>query len=259
MIPIPPMKNAVKSVLQQSLGFRNYLFAFSWYKVVFLRHDARESDFFQFLRLLPPEGTVLDIGANIGIMSVHLSRKLARGRVLAFEPMPENLDALRRILRHFDLRNVEVHACALGDHEGEVEMVMPLEGRAKLQGLSHIVHESITERNEGIRVKVPLRTLDTMEELFRPDTHLTGIKMDVENSEAFVLAGGLKLLERWSPVLYIELWDNDNRRRCFELLHQLGYQAKVVDGCELVDYRPERHPNQNFIFVRRFANPGEAH
>jgi len=245
-----PVKNAVKFLLQKLLGFRNYLFVFSWYKVKTLKSDAKENDFFHFLRLLPEDGTALDIGANIGIMSVHLSRKLKKGRVLAFEPMPDNLHALERIIKHFQLKNVEVRACALGDHEGEVEMVMPVEGRAKLQGLSHVVHESITERNEGIRIRVPLHALDNMQELFSEKEKVCGIKMDVENFESFVLAGTKKLLERWSPVVYIELWDNENRQRCFDLLSGLGYKTKVVEGDALVDYDPKKHRKQNFIFVK---------
>lgn len=243
------MKDTVKFLLQQLLGFRNYLFLFSLYKVHTLHSDPKENDFFHFLQALPPDGIVLDIGANIGVMSVHLSRRLSAGRVLAFEPMPDNLTALRRVIEHYHLHNVEVHACALGDHEGEVEMVMPVERLAKLHGLSHLVDDSIPGRNEGIRVKVPLHRLDDMAEL-ASDGRIAGIKLDVENAESFVLAGAMQLLERWGPVVYIELWDNDNRRRCFALLGSLGYQCKVVQDQRLVDYDPSRHRKHNFVFVK---------
>jgi FkbM family methyltransferase len=245
------VKNTVKFLLQRLLGFRNYLFIFSWYKVATLRRDRNENDFFQFLSLIPDGSSVLDIGANIGIMTVHLSRKAgATGTVHAFEPMPDNLVALRRIVAHFRLANVVIHPCALGDQDGELEMVMPVEGMARQQGLSHVVHESIPDRNQGLVCKVPVRRLDSIAELHDPSAGIRGIKIDVENFESFVLEGGRDLLQRWWPVVYLELWDNENRHKCFRLLQQLGYAAKVAAANGVQDYDPARHRNQNFIFVR---------
>lgn len=242
------MKNTIKHLLQRMLGFRRYLFLFSWYKVKTLRHDRKERDFFQFLELLPPDSAVLDIGANIGIMTVHLSRHLHSGEVVAFEPMPDNLAALRRIVAYFRLRNVRIFDCALGDSTGMAMMVMPVEQNARQQGLSHVLHESITERNEGIRVKVPVRRLDDIPDLCR--LRLAGIKIDVENFEYFVLRGGESLLRRHGPVVYAELWNNQNRAQCFDLLGRLGYRINVVVDGALAAFDPSWHRNQNFVFTK---------
>lgn len=244
------MKNTVKFLLQRLLGFRNYLFIFSWYKVKTLKGDRKENDFFRFLSLLPEGASVLDIGANIGIMTVHLSRRAGKGKVYAFEPMPDNLRALRRIIAHFGLANVQVFDCALGDRDGEAEMVMPVEGKARQQGLTHMVHETITERNEGLRFKTALRRLDGIPELRDPAANIRGIKMDVENFESFVLEGGRELLQQWSPVVYTELWDNANRYKCFALMKELGYVIKVATAEGMEDYDPAKHKNQNFIFIK---------
>jgi len=88
------MKNTVKYVLHKLLGFKNYLFIFSLYKILTLRKDKNEKDFFAFLHLLPENTAVLDIGANIGIMTVHLARTIKGVTVYSFEPMPNNIVAL---------------------------------------------------------------------------------------------------------------------------------------------------------------------
>ena len=93
------MKQLAKKILQTLLGFDNYLFLFSLYVIYTLRWNRNERDFLYFLEMLPDEGTVLDIGANIGIMTVHFSRRLPQARVLAIEPIPANLKALR-VSRH---------------------------------------------------------------------------------------------------------------------------------------------------------------
>lgn len=243
------MKNRLKFLLQKLLGFERYLFVFSWYKIKTLKRDRKENHFFHFLHLMPEDATVLDIGANIGIMTVHLAKHLKKGRVLAFEPMPDNIRALRRIVSHFKITNARLYTCALGDHDGEVEMVMPVEGNARQQGLSHVVHETITERNEGIKLKVPLQQLDHIAELRAADANIKGIKMDVENFESFVLAGGRELLKQWKPVVYTELWDNENRYTCFAIMQELGYRVNVVEGDTLAAFDKTRHTHQNFIFI----------
>jgi hypothetical protein len=64
------------------LGLDNYLFLFSLFIIKKLRWDKNEKDFIHFLNLLPREGIVLDIGANIGVMSYYLARDRNKGRYL---------------------------------------------------------------------------------------------------------------------------------------------------------------------------------
>lgn len=239
------MKNGIKYVLQKTLGFQNYLYVFALFKIRTLKKDRKEKDFFHFINFLKDkEGAVLDIGANIGIMSVHLAQKIPNSTIHAFEPIPDNALVLKKMLKRFNLKNVQVHEFALGENEGTVEMILPYNGKTKMQGLSHVKHETIDEWNEGQEFEVPIKMLD---KLF-PEDRIQGIKIDVENFEYFVLKGGLKTLEKQKPVIYAELWENKNRDLCFELLHSLSYIAYVIDSNEVVPYDSEKHNKQNFIF-----------
>lgn len=238
------LKEITIGLLQRLLGFETYLFRFAQFKIRTLRGDAREKDFFVFLRTLPDDGVVLDVGANIGVMAFHLSRHVRRGEVVAFEPVPHNVAVLHRVIERYGLGNVRVEACALGDREGTVEMVMPVEHGARRHGLSHVVHAGVPDRNRGPRFSVPMRRLDDF--AFGP--RVTAIKIDVENFESFVLAGGEATLRKHRPVLYVELWPNENRTRCLALLESLGYHAFVCEGDRETPYAPERHRQQNFVF-----------
>ena len=150
------MKNSIKYILQTLLGFKNYLYVFSIFKIRTLKGDSKEGDFFHFLNLLKENDTVLDIGANIGIMSVHLSEKVKSGHVHAFEPIPQNFEVLERIVTKFNLSNITLHNYALGDEEKQIEMVLPVVSSVKMQGLSHVVHESIEEFNDGEIIRTTL-------------------------------------------------------------------------------------------------------
>lgn len=233
--------------MQKLLGIDHYLFLFSWFKINVLKRDRSENDFFHFLDLLNPKEVVLDIGANIGIMTYHISKKVYTGKVFAFEPMPLNIKALRRIIRLFKLSNVRVMDMALGNYQGEVEMVLPVVDQVKKQGLSHVVSDEIKEFNEGHRLVVPIFRLDDIEIIARET--IAAIKMDVENFEFHVLEGAIELLKRDKPIIYCELWDNENRYKCFDFLQKLGYKIQVLEHGKLTAHLAENHTTQNFFFV----------
>ncbi|MBK9292603.1 MAG: FkbM family methyltransferase [Bacteroidetes bacterium] len=242
------MKQRFKLLLQRLLGFDNYLFVFALFITATLRWNKNERDFLHFVSLIPDGHTVLDIGANIGVMSVWFARKLPASRIVAFEPIPHNVKALRRVLRFFGIRNVEIVEKALGNEQGTATMVMPEVERVPMQGLSHVVHHSITEFNEGENFSVSMITLDDCEQLAAADW-ISAIKIDVENFEYFVLAGATKLIQKHRPLVYAELWDNENRLRCFGLMKSLGYKVMVLQQHRLVDFEKAKHFTQNFFFV----------
>ena len=237
------MKNKLKLILQKLLGYHNYLLVFSNFKIATLRQDHKEKDFFSFMSAIDKKGVILDIGANLGIMTAHLSRRFPKETIHAFEPEPNNLAILHKIVNSKKLDNVEIHPIALGDKNTTLEMVLPKNGQVKMQGLSHVVHPSIKEWNEGDTFKVQSNKLDDLD--LPP---VAGIKMDVENFEIFVLKGAAEIIRRDHPVIYLELWENENRDQCFAFLEQLEYQAYVVDQNNLVPYNPLEHHKQNFIF-----------
>jgi FkbM family methyltransferase len=243
------MKNAVKYILHKLLGFKNYLFVFSLFKIYTLKRDKNEKDFFVFLSLIPDNTIVLDIGANIGIMTAHLARSIKGSEVFAFEPMPNNIEAFKRIVNFFKLGNVRLFEIALGNTEGQAEMVMPVINAVRMQGLSHVVHSSIPENNEGERFTVPLYKLDTLPALQNLTQRISAIKIDVENFEYFVLDGARHIIAMHKPVVYAELWDNDNRKQCFQLFEELYYTAFVANGEKLIKYEADKHKTQNFIFI----------
>lgn len=240
------MKNAVKYILQKLLGLQTYLYVFARYKIRTLRNDRKENDFFTFLSLLKDgKGDVLDIGANIGIMTVHLANTLPNTTIHAFEPMPQNVSVLRRIIQKFGLKRTKVHELALGDHEGNAKMILPLNGQTIMQGLSHVKHESIREWNEGLEVEVKLDMLDNVIN----GQAVQGIKIDIENFEYFALKGGKRIIETNKPIIYAELWDNENRSNCFQFLSDLNYRIFVSEQNKLVPFDVAKHQTQNFIFI----------
>jgi len=228
------------------MGFRTYLYVFSLFKIRTLRSDANEKDFFHFLALLKDgQGDVLDIGANLGIMTVHLAQKLPNSTIHAFEPMPDNISVLKKIIRKYNLEHTQLHPVAVGDSSGTIKMILPEQGKTKMQGLSHVKHESISEWNEGEEFDV---TIDKLDNLINGQP-VQAIKIDIENFEYYALKGGTRILQNNKPVIYAELWDNENRTKCFALLGDMGYTTHIIENEKLVRFEAGKHIRQNFIFI----------
>lgn len=243
------MKTFTKYILQKILGFKTYLYIFSLFVIVKIRWDKKERDFFHFLSLLPAGGNVLDLGANIGVTSYHLSRALPESTIFSFEPLQVNMDILKRVKKRFRLENVREYLLAAGDENTTLKMVMPVINNVPMHGLSHVIHKDITENNSGFISEVPVVKLDDFQELVNSSQRVTGMKIDVENFEFYVLKGAKKLIEKNKPVIYCELWDNENRKNCVSLLNKLGYSAFILHKKELVAFNEMNNHKHNFFFI----------
>jgi FkbM family methyltransferase len=242
------MKTLVKFVLQKALGFKNYLFVFSLYITATLKRNRKEGDFLHFLSMLPEDSTILDIGANIGVMTLQIARKLPGAIVYSFEPVPDNLYNIRRLIKFYKIENVKVFEIALGNSNGTAEIIMPEYNHVKFHGLSHVEGVEGTEGDSGIKYSVPIRKLDDLDEMQTLSKPVSGIKIDVENYEYNVLDGARKLLIKYKPIIYAELWENQNRTDCIKLLNEIGYTAYILYNGVLVKFDPQKHQTQNFFF-----------
>lgn len=212
------------------------MFFFSILTIKRLKWNKHEVEFLFFNKMLPDNSVVMDIGANIGIMTVPIAMQVRNAQVYAFEPVPTNVRALKRIVNYFKLSNVKIFETALGEEAGEIKMVMPVTNNVREQGLSHVLEGDLNHSlNQGDIFSVPVRKLDDIEELKSADK-ITAIKIDVENFEYYVLKGGEALLRKHKPIIYCELWDNEKRYLTLNYLKGLGYKVKVYQDDKLVDY-----------------------
>ena len=238
------LKNTIRNWCQKLMGFDQYLFLFSVANIFGIRFLGYEKEFRFFSNMIDPDGAILDVGANIGIMTVALAKKYPNTTVYAFEPIPENMKALERACRFYGINNVQLFAMALGVRDEEIKMVMPVVGQSKMQGLTHIVEpdETIT----GNLYTVSMQRMDHIESL-SSISKISAIKIDVENFEFFVLKGGEALLKKHKPIVFCELWNNERRSLCFELMKSLGYNIAVLKNGKLVDFTAQKA--LNFFFL----------
>jgi FkbM family methyltransferase len=233
MIKIP-----FKFILQKLLGFDNYLFLFSIFSISRLRLSSQDKAFTHFISMIPKDGNILDIGSNIGITAVPLAKKVLRGQVFCFEPIPQNIKTLKKITEHYQLSNVKIFETALGEKHGTLNMVMPVIFNVKFQGFSHVV-EKESDRQKGDLFTVAVNRLDDIPEL-QTLPKISAMKVDVENFEYYVFKGATEILKKHKPVIFCELWDNEKRAITIDYLkNNFGYTVKVLEQRQLVDYKDQ--------------------
>lgn len=206
--------------------------------------DKNEKDFIKFLDIVDESGHVLDIGANIGVMTYYFSKNLKSAKIYSFEPIPINYRILERIVRKFNLLNVKIYDIALGDKHGIVKMVMPENKKVYFHGLSH-VDETIPE-DTGAFFDVKMRMLDEIDQF--KDIKVTAIKLDVEDYEYNVLKGSEQLIKKNRPFIYSELWESENRKKCFDFFSKLNYRVFINQNKTLKEYF-NQVGFQNFFFI----------
>jgi FkbM family methyltransferase len=237
------LKDIARSIAQKVLGFKNYLVVFSIFTINKIRLGKSDKEFLHFVSLIPDKGVILDIGANIGIMTVLMAREKRNAIVYAFEPVPENITALKAVIQFYRLPNVKIFPIAVGENNGSLQMILPEQAGAKMQGLSHVVNES---NEKGKLFSVPVQKLDDVDQLIAI-SKVAAIKIDVENFEYYVLKGGVALLKKHRPIIYCELWDNDFRRACMELIISLDYEVRVFENGKLCAFSGQ--VINNFFFL----------
>jgi FkbM family methyltransferase len=242
------LKRTFQRLLQRTLGLERYLDLFARYRLLAGRFDPGDQAFRSFLARLPEDGTVLDVGANVGVMTIHLARHLRRGTVVAFEPNPLSYATAARLVRAKGVANVVLHPWALGSAAGDVEIVMPVNGAVRMHGLSHVA-QGPADTPGGDRFRVAMRALDDLSELFAAGVRVTGMKIDVEDFESEVLVGARRLLASHRPLVYCELWLTPNRDRTVSLMRELGFRALVRRAGRLEPFDPQAHASlQDFFF-----------
>lgn len=171
------------------------------------------------------KGLCLDIGANIGFMSMAL--KHAGLDVIAFEPQPELFKLLCENAVGVDCRNI-----ALSSFSGKA--LMP---RIRYGAKGNYGGLGIGGRSELGTISVDCEPLDSFE------LDVGFMKIDVEGHELQVLQGARETISRCSPVLYIEDDREDRRPELYKELKYLGYKWE--------DHNPPMYRENNFAGLKK--------
>jgi FkbM family methyltransferase len=183
-----------------------------------------------------PGWVAVDIGANIGYFTLLLAKLVGpQGRVIVFEPLPENFDVLRENVDLNGYRNVILEPKAVLDTPGSARLYRQREHL--LTGTASVV------QGQGVGLRVPAVSLDAY--LDAIGERVNFVKIDVEGAEAAVLEGMRRILAEDAPIVLVELHDAlSEQNPSLMALRRSGYEIRVL-------HRPPGSPVVHVLAERR--------
>ncbi len=174
------------------------------------------------VRELSPGATFYDIGANIGFVTIIAARLVGpTGRVVAFEPVPENVAAIKRNLALNGIDWVDVRPVAVSARAGRASLVL-----SEVSAFSRL---STMHTPTGARGTLEV-DVDSIDELLARDARTPPpdvVKIDVEGAELDVIEGMRETLAARRPVLLCEV--HDCNVAYVELMARVGYAPINLD------------------------------
>lgn len=189
-------------------------------------HEPEVTELFR--RLLRKGMTVVDAGAHWGWYACLAARIVGKtGRVLAFEPEPQNFSLLSKSVQVNEFKNVFSFNEALGDRDGTITLSM---------GLENLGSHSTVRMLDGRSINVSITRLDNkLSQLGIDKVDL--LKVDVEGGEPEVILGCGEYLSGIPNIIieYNPITWGANKQSLF----------RVLDGYEM--YGEVRSP---FLFKK---------
>jgi FkbM family methyltransferase len=191
---------------------------------------------------LPASGTFIDVGANVGHISLLAARRVGpQGRVLAVEANPRIASTLKQHVCRNAATNITVVQCACSDTPGTAELFISDRSNSGKCSLSAANAESVRS------VVVECECLDSIAKAHSLD-RIDVIKVDVEGAELSVLRGMESSLRDFRPLIVLEIEP--------DLLAAFGTApADIEEFFRARGYRRERITATDSLF-RFAAEPG---
>lgn len=189
----------------------------------------KDKGFENFVQLLQQQFTVLDIGANIGLTALEFAAKVSDGRVICFEPSPENFDRIKENIALNSFNNITAVNVGIGDNAGQFNLYNVVDSNP---GMKRILNVDVAENFTSESILI-----DTLESQLNKLNiqRVHAIKIDVEGFELKVLHSAKFVLQQYKPLLFIELDDRNLKGQnssAIELVHYLSGMGYTIYNAE---------------------------
>ena len=195
-------------------------------------------------RFARPGMVVWDVGTYLGFYAALASRLVGpKGRVVAFEPDPENLARARHNAKLNSLGNVEFIQAAIGEPVGTITLVKTANTNSHIAGAfvgNNRADYSTRAPNAWESMTVRCMSLDEAyldPAIPNPDF----IKLDIEGAEQFALQHADRISSELSPTIMLELHNPECDLAAWEFSRLTGYRLFSLETNEYFTRAEEVH------------------
>lgn len=192
----------------------------------FKRDGAYEPEFMDHLvdTLNQKNGSklLLDIGANIGMVSLTCLNRCNDLKVVAFEPGLHQFELLKGTLVKNNLGNkLSLSSIALSNSKGTVDF--------HVHSADHASGDGFIDTGRAGKTSIVKVNTDTLDNWWNQNNrpHVDVIKIDTEGAEYYILQGANEMITALSPIIYLEINDKNIRNYPFEIVDLLNQVSEM--------------------------------
>ncbi len=192
-----------------------------------------EPDLVKFIvKALPPNGCLLDIGANIGSVAIPVALARPDVKIISVEALPRNFEFLLKNIQANKLTNIHALNVCCSNVDGKVMKFYHHEYKVGSSSF-HSLHSKDY-------VELITKTLDRqLEELGIDKADV--MKIDTEGSEALIFQGASNLFKKSKPVVLFEF--NEFYEKAVEGLQSGDAQQLLLnEGYQIFNF--DSYPNE---------------
>jgi FkbM family methyltransferase len=190
-----------------------------------------EKFFLSFVKqFIDPSKNIIDLGANIGTHSVIFSTYTS-GIVYSFEPQKMVYDVLTKNITLNRCDNVRTFNFGGSDKDDLFYMNVDYESKIN-HGAFRICDKTYIEPNNAL--KIECKQIDRLNL-----QNIGFIKIDVEGHEYQCMLGLVNTIQKYNPVIMIEVHDScPQQADTFNLLYELNYTKYIkLSHCDYVFFK----------------------
>jgi FkbM family methyltransferase len=207
------LRRAIKATLHPILNEHTYGYLQGVAKAIDIRRGNWSEPELDLIPFAVRQGDqVLDLGANFGFYTYHLSRAVGpTGRVYAFEPVPFTYRTLVLVSRLLGLRNATLVQKGCSDAPGPVTFNVPIQSSGAPGAGQAYIGTRQDDRAGADRQVRWVRTIPVqcdvvaLDQFLPPLTRLSLIKCDIEGAELLAFRGAARLIETHLPPVICEI------------------------------------------------------
>lgn len=180
----------IKMKLNITEYIQAYLYNFGSYELPTINYIKKN---------IKPNMTILDIGGNVGLMTLVFANQLKKtGKVFTFEPEPNNFSKLQHNIKLNEFSNIVLNQVAVSDSNSVLKFFLSTGNNF---GVHSLIYNEDLDQNF---IEVPTVKIDDFV-LKNNISKVDMIKIDVEGAELDVINGMRDLLKRDKPILILEV------------------------------------------------------
>jgi FkbM family methyltransferase len=256
-------RHIVETVILSNPKFAVTLDLHSWHEFLAYIDGDYETETVHFLaRCYNEEGIFIDVGANIGLISlpfasiVDPSNLAASPFIFCIEAVKSNYEAL---VHNIELNRRQNNIIAIKKGVGERDKTVEIQVEGNLKegegtGTGNILPETTDHRCE--RIPLTITTLDALRSSGEISNHCSLMKIDVDGYDFFVLQGAKQLMSSSRPLIFGEFnshclaWHGHSHDDVARYVGQFDYEvfSKTKAGWKFIPLRKNK-VDQDLLLV----------